>query len=105
MEPAGALYFNQYEQMIQAAVDGQGVAVGLSPLLHDLLQSRALVAPFDTSVAESRNVYIVKSPAAEDKPHVGAFVQWLLDEAKRDAESAPIPGQRATSQNRVSSNA
>ena len=89
LTPAGSLHFNQYEQMIQAAVDGQGVAVGLSPLLHDFLQSGALVAPFDTSVAEERIVYIVKSSAAEGKPHVGAFVQWLLDEAKMDAENKP----------------
>ena len=95
LQPAGALYFNQYEQMIQAAVDGQGVAVGLSPLLHGLLQSGALVAPFDTSVAESRIVYIVKSSAAEGKPHVEAFVQWLLQEAKTDAgESKPPRGPR-----------
>jgi DNA-binding transcriptional LysR family regulator len=86
LEPAGSLHFNQYEQMIQAAIDGQGVAVGLSPLLNDFLQSGALVAPFDTSVAESRIVYIVKSLAAEGKPQVGAFVRWLLDEAKSDAQ-------------------
>ncbi len=106
LEPAGALYFNQYEQMIQAAVDGQGVAVGLSPLLHGFLQSGALVAPFDTSVAESRNVYIVKSSAAEGRPYVEAFVQWLLEEAKMDAVESQSPrGARAREGTSVDSRA
>jgi hypothetical protein len=32
--------------MIQAAVSGQGVALGRQPLVSDLIQSGALVAPF-----------------------------------------------------------
>ena len=95
LQPAGSLYFNQYEQMIQAAVDGQGVAVGLSSLVNDFLKSGQLVAPFDTSVAELRMVYIVKSQAAEGKPHVAAFVQWLLDEAKLDAAGKSSQGHEA----------
>ena len=31
LKPAGALHFSQYEQMIQAAVNGQGVALGRQP--------------------------------------------------------------------------
>lgn len=90
LQAAGSLHFNQYEQMIQAAVDGQGVAIGLSSLVHHFLHSGALVAPFATSVPEPRAVFIVKSSAAEGKPHVAAFVQWLLDEAKMDADGKSL---------------
>jgi LysR family transcriptional regulator, glycine cleavage system transcriptional activator len=46
LKPAGALHFSQYEQMVQAAISGQGVALGRQPLVNDLIKSGALVAPF-----------------------------------------------------------
>jgi LysR family transcriptional regulator, glycine cleavage system transcriptional activator len=87
LQPAGALYFNHYDQMIQAAIQGQGVALGISSLVHELLQDGLLVAPFSTPVVDTRACFIVTSPLAVGKPQVEAFVHWLLDEAKRDAES------------------
>ena len=98
LQPAGALHFNQYEQMIQAAVHGQGVALGISSLVDELLQSGALVAPFDTTVAESRACFIVMSKAGSRKPQVEAFVRWLRDETKRDVKNEPnriAPGRAA----------
>ena len=90
LQPAGALYFNQYDQMIQAAIQGQGVALGISTLVHDLLQNGSLIAPFATPAAvDTRACFIVRSSLAVGKSHVEAFVHWLLDEAKRDAESEP----------------
>jgi DNA-binding transcriptional LysR family regulator len=93
-QPAGALYFNQYDQMIQAAVQGQGVALGISPLVHELLRSGLLVAPFTTAVSDTRACFIVRSTAALGKPQVDAFVRWLLDEARRDVENGTAPPQR-----------
>lgn len=87
LQPAGALYFNQYDQMIQAAIQGQGIALGISSLVHELLQDGLLVAPFSTPVVDARACFIVTSSLAAGKPQVKAFVQWLLDEAKRDADS------------------
>jgi LysR family glycine cleavage system transcriptional activator len=89
LQPAGALYFNHYDQMIQAAIEGQGVALGINPLVHELLQKGRLVAPFATSASDARACFIVKSSLAAAKAHVEAFVDWLLDEAKRDAWSGP----------------
>lgn len=86
LQPAGALHFNQYDQMIQAAIQGQGVALGIKPLVQKLLQSGLLVAPFATSVGGARACFIIKSSLAAGKPQVGTFIDWLLDEAKRDAE-------------------
>jgi DNA-binding transcriptional LysR family regulator len=82
LKPAGAIFFNQYEQMIQAAIHGQGVALGDRALLHELVDSGALIAPFGSSVAASRTCFIVKSRLCSEKPHVQLFVQWLCNEAK-----------------------
>jgi LysR family glycine cleavage system transcriptional activator len=86
LNPVRALQFSQYEQMIQAAINGQGVALGRQPLVNDLLQSGALAAPFKNTVVGSRAYFLVKSAAAIGKPHVDEFVGWLLDEINRDSE-------------------
>src|SRR5262249_41018331 len=77
---------SQYEQMIQAAINGQGVALGRQPLVNDLIHSGALVAPFRDTVVGSRSYFLIRSPAVNGKPHVHQFVEWLLDEINREAE-------------------
>jgi DNA-binding transcriptional LysR family regulator len=86
IKSAGALHFSQYEQMIQAAIAGQGVALGRQPLVNDLIQSGMLAAPFKQSVVGSRGYFVIESPLAAGKPHVRQFTAWLLDEVRRDAE-------------------
>lgn len=85
LKPAGALQFNQYDQLVQAAVNGQGVALGRLPLLRRLLKDKALVAPFRKSVVSSRGYYLVRSARASGKREVKDFEAWLLAEAKSDA--------------------
>jgi DNA-binding transcriptional LysR family regulator len=78
--PAGTLQFTQYHQIIQAAVAGQGVALGRVPLVDQLLRTKELVAPFGrtrTTAAESRAYFVVVAPRAAGRPEVAAFVSWL----------------------------
>ena len=78
--PAGTLQFTQYHQIIQAAVAGQGVALGRVPLVDQLFRTKELVAPFGrtrTTAAESRAYYVVVNPRAAGRPEVAAFVNWL----------------------------
>jgi DNA-binding transcriptional LysR family regulator len=46
LKPAGSLRFTLYDQVIQAAVGGQGVALGRIPLIAEHLRDGRLVAPF-----------------------------------------------------------
>lgn len=87
LEPAGALHFSQYDQMIHAAIAGQGVALGRSPLVTRALQSRKLVAPFSGSQEAARAYYLIRSPLAAHKAQVQVFVDWLLREAADGALS------------------
>jgi DNA-binding transcriptional LysR family regulator len=81
LKPAAALHFSQYEQMIQAAMSGQGVALGRQPLVSDLIKSGALVAPFKQTLVGSRAYFIIESRLSAGKPHVREFARWLLGEA------------------------
>jgi len=82
LKPAGALHFSQYEQMIQAAISGQGIALGRQPLVNDLLAAGTLVACFKKAVVGSRAYFVVESEHAAAKPHVQQFAAWLVEEAK-----------------------
>jgi len=79
--PASVLHFSGYDQMIQATIAGQGVALGRSPLIDSLLRQRKLVAPFRQTMASPRSYYLVQSAAATRKPEVQAFIEWLREQA------------------------
>ena len=82
LKSAGALHFSQYEQMIQAAISGQGVALGRQPLVNDLIELGALAAPFKQTLVGSRAYFIIESRLSTGKPQVREFAQWLLAERR-----------------------
>jgi DNA-binding transcriptional LysR family regulator len=89
LKPAGALHFSQYDQLVQAAVSGQGVALGRLPLLRRMLRERQLVTPFKKSVVSSRGYYLVRSRRTAGKQDVAAFEAWLLEEIRKDVTNDP----------------
>ncbi len=90
LKPAGSLRFSHYDQLIQAAVDGQGVALGIGPLVRRYLQQGRLVAPFEQRFASPRAYYLIVSRLAEGRQEVRDFVNWLLGAARLD-ESPSTP--------------
>jgi len=89
LKPASVLHFSQFDQLINAAVNGQGVALGRSPLLKQLLRERKLVAPFKKAIASPRSYYLVQSNAAARKPEVQEFAAWLRAEVQTATAAAP----------------
>jgi DNA-binding transcriptional LysR family regulator len=89
LTPASVVHFSMYDQMIQATMAGQGVALGRSPLIDSLLRQRKLVAPFSQTMASPRSYYLVQSAAALRKPEVQSFIAWLRREAQAEADAAP----------------
>jgi len=66
---------------IQAAVQGEGVALGRSALYeHDLAAGR-LVRPFDLSISADYDYYLVYPPGALENPKTKAFRDWVLEQA------------------------
>lgn len=85
---AGAVRFNQFDLLIQAAIDGQGVALGRSPLVDRLLAQGKLVAPFRNTHATSRAYFIVRSVAGAKRPEAQAVADWLVAAAKESQSDA-----------------
>lgn len=96
--PAGSLRFKLYDQLIQAAVGAQGVALGRLPLIADLLRDGRLTAPFPRRYDSARGYFAVAAPHAGERPDVAAFISWLRDEAQAEAaRTAPDAASRAKS--------
>jgi DNA-binding transcriptional LysR family regulator len=81
LEPRSWLTFSSYNEVVAAAVAGQGVALGRRPLLDGLLRSKQLVAPFGDARATARAYFVVTDPASRARPAVRALEQWLHAEA------------------------
>ena len=95
LKPAGSLRFKLYDQVIQATVGCQGVALGRIPLIAEYLRDGRLVAPFPKRYESARGYYAIVAPHAGDRPDVSAFVGWLRDEAATEAKRAlPISFRR-----------
>ena len=89
LKPAGSLRFSQYDQTIQAAIDGQGVALGTTPLVRQLIKQGRLIAPLARKFDSSRAYYLVISAAAAERPEVKDFAGWLLRQAKQEPAASP----------------
>jgi len=87
MKPAASLRFSHYDQLIQAAIDGQGVALGISPLVRRHIASARLVAPFEHRIATPRAYYLVTARLAAGRSDVAAFARWLLRNASSEADA------------------
>jgi len=92
VNPASTLWFPQYDQVVAAAVEGSGVAMGVWPYLVRHLREGALYAPFGREgVAQRGTFFVVRRPAVAGRDAVAAFVAWLRSEVRRDGEFTLAP--------------
>lgn len=71
-----------YNVVLQAAIDGQGVAIGRIALLEDKLSSGVLIAPFRHRLSqEATGYWLVASQTRGPSASSALFEQWLRTEA------------------------
>jgi LysR family glycine cleavage system transcriptional activator len=84
--------FNHASMLIDAAIDGQGVALARTALAAADLISGRLVRPFRTALRLSNTYWVVCPKATRALPKIVAFRDWLLSETANDAaQLAGIP--------------
>ncbi len=93
---SGSLTFSHYDQLIQASVAGEGVALGRTPLIERLLRSGDLVAPLRGRAASRRQYYLIAPDPADSKPAVRAFMQWMLAESAATTSATDSPTSSGT---------
>ncbi|CAM2007369.1 transcriptional regulator GcvA [Acanthopleuribacter pedis] len=74
-------FFNDFNVMFQAALDGLGVALGRSNLVGADVAAGRLVQPFDIAFPSRTAYYVVCAAERYHHPKIAAFREWLLQEA------------------------
>ena len=75
---------NRASMVIDAAVDGQGIALARTTLAAWDLLNRRLVRPFAASLRLSKAYWIICPKATAALPKIAIFREWLLAEAADD---------------------
>ncbi len=70
--------------LTEAAVRGQGVALGRMSLVRDHLATGRLVRPLKTARPADYAYYSVTTPAAAEHPRVQTFLSWLNAQIEND---------------------
>ncbi|MGJ7528538.1 LysR substrate-binding domain-containing protein [Variovorax sp. GB1P17] len=87
-KPQAVLHFNQYDQLIQAALAGQGVALGRLELIQPLLDEKRLVRVAAPEPAQSSgHAYWLIQAEGEPREEVRHVAAWLAAEAQRQQRS------------------
>ena len=81
--PMRLLRFNDYSVVLQAAIEGQGVAMGWRHLVAPLIAQGQLVRPIPESVTTGQPIYLVASRRGRLRPEAARLRDWLLEEAHR----------------------
>lgn len=84
----GRMKFNSYPLLLQAACEGQGIALGWSLLVEDLISKHTLMRPLEVELESPNAFYFVRS-AREVGPGPLALESWLT--AKLGAAPATRP--------------
>ena len=94
--PKAVLQFNQYDQLIRAAEDGRGIALGRGPLVEKLIAARRLKPLGGTPRRIASRAYFLVRPQRAPRPEVERFAEWLLSEARKTQQGAARPARAAS---------
>ncbi|APC16717.1 LysR family transcriptional regulator [Pseudomonas frederiksbergensis] len=83
----GQLRFDNYTLLIQAAIGGQGVAIGWRHLVDNLLAQGLLCRPITETAMSSFGYYVVLPQRKRRSALIQQFVDWLMTEQASSAES------------------
>jgi LysR family glycine cleavage system transcriptional activator len=88
LEPAGTLAFDQYDQVINAAVHGQGIALLRMTLTQEHRRDKRLAVLFGRSQSLARGYHAVLARGAGERPEVKCFIDWMKREITPTADVA-----------------
>jgi LysR family transcriptional regulator, glycine cleavage system transcriptional activator len=87
VDPTRGPIFTDSAMVVQAAAEGQGVALARRVLAAGDLAAGRLVQPFEVSLPHDLAYYLVSPEATAEQPRIRAFRAWLLAEAEADPAS------------------
>lgn len=92
VDPAMGLFFETGYLLIQAALDGQGIALERRAFVESLIEKGRLVRPFNFSLKQKTGGYHLVIPEHRvNDPKIEAFRKWMLSETKHLREKILEP--------------
>jgi len=83
--------YSDSSHTVQAAIEGQGIALARTSLLGNDLRNGVLIRLFGIEVPSPRKYFLVYPPRLAESPKLIAFRQWLFDEVAAERPGPP-PG-------------
>ncbi|ELR63340.1 Glycine cleavage system transcriptional activator GcvA [Photobacterium marinum] len=81
--------FSHSTMVLQAAVHGQGIALGNNVLAQPELEAGRLVCPFDEVLMSKNAFYLVCQEKQAETGRIQIFRDWVLAKAAREQEDMP----------------
>ncbi|WP_420473909.1 LysR substrate-binding domain-containing protein [Noviherbaspirillum sp. ST9] len=81
-KPKAYLHFNQYDQVVQAAIEGHGVALGRGALVQPMLNDGRLVAQRNAKIGVDDHAYWLVQATESPREEVKVFSEWIVQEAR-----------------------
>jgi len=78
VDTSHGIYFNQPDMLIQAAIEGQGIALVATIFAANDIQNGRLIQPFALSMPIHFSYYMVSSKLKAHNKKVQAFKAWIL---------------------------
>lgn len=87
VDAKGGLHFNDSLVVLEAALGGQGVFLGNTTAVQDLIAAKKLVAPFSIRVKSDLGYYFVCPEHLARRREIVLLRDWLLAEAAAERET------------------
>ncbi|MEE9446120.1 MAG: transcriptional regulator GcvA [Cocleimonas sp.] len=84
VDTSRGVHFAQHDLLVQAAIEGQGVALVASISAQKALKEGLLVQPFDSGLPLEHSYYFIYPKEKADLPRIQLFREWLLKEVKNN---------------------
>lgn len=84
------LTLNNYPLVIQAAMAGQGVALGWAPLVDELVRSGQLVPAVDSPQRTARGYFLVEPNTRRNSEALHRFRRWMVQECAQALADSPF---------------
>jgi len=81
------LRFLEVNLLVDAAIQGQGVALAERVSVNDAFEKGQPIKPFDLTIPQDFAYYFVTHPTKAGEPKVQAFRHWILEQIKAATDS------------------
>ncbi|WP_420583921.1 LysR substrate-binding domain-containing protein [Ruegeria sp.] len=85
-ESSGAI-MDDANVVFRGAIEGQGAAIGWTPVIDPEIHSRRLVALSTVCPPQSRGYHVVVNKAAKHNPLLDEIVEWFVDQGRHSSQS------------------